>query len=93
MKIKHRSKLFAWQENGREGGVCQRCTHHVATLTVDHIIPVSILLPIDRTGELVYEDEENFEFLCRACNGFKGNNLDIFNPKTKTLLLKYANLI
>lgn len=91
MKVKKKSKLFAWQEKAKLGGVCENCHHKVYTLTVDHIIPVSILLPLDRTGEICAEDEDNLQMLCRACNQFKGNNLDIKNPKTKTLLIKYAN--
>ncbi len=83
MKKKH-SKLFLWQQEA-ETHLCP-CGRQAET--VDHIIPVQLmrqLLQIDA----VYEDAENFRFLCKTCNQIKANQLDYQNPKTIFLLKKY----
>jgi 5-methylcytosine-specific restriction endonuclease McrA len=88
-KTKKKSALYRMQQIGLEGGICPRCNHPTFTLTVDHIVPVSILSVLDDTGEAIYEDEENMELICHPCNKFKGHNLDKKNPLTKKILLKY----
>lgn len=93
MKTKKRTKLYTWQKQGLLGGECSECKHRVFSLTVDHIIPVSFIEVIDRTGLLCHEWEENFQHLCRACNQFKGSRIDIKNPKTKELLQELINNI
>jgi len=93
MKAGKKTKLGLWQKRAREGGVCEECKTWVKHLTVDHVIPISIVLALDKTGSLIYEDEENFRLICPVCNHFKANKLDIKNPKTKPLLIKYINLI
>jgi len=91
MKAKKRTELYEWQKRCKEGGVCAKCKEHRDYLTVDHIIPVSIVKMLDVTGEAVYGDEENFQTLCSPCNAFKSNNLERENKKTKELLIKYLN--
>lgn len=76
----------------RDGEKCRRCgkTEH---LTLDHIIPVSLLRQlIGQDNESKYEDLENLEILCRRCNLFKANQVDMTNPKSKPLLLKYIEM-
>jgi hypothetical protein len=48
---------------------------------------------LDKTGELKYEWEENFQYMCKTCNAFKANRLELTNPKTKKLLTDLINLI
>ncbi len=59
-------------------------------LTLDHIIPKKILL--DMGLEEFYNDEDNFDILCRECNSRKGSQLDFSNPKTIPLLEKYMKI-
>lgn len=89
MLKKKNSKLSEWQNKARQGGKCAACKKVVKNLTVDHIVPVTIVRNLDLTGEAIYEDEENFELICSPCNSLKGHNLDRKNPKTKRLLEKY----
>jgi len=91
MKPKKKTKYYEWQQKALQGGVCSTCNRRFDVLTVDHIIPQSIVQVID--PEAVYEDEENFMLVCAACNRFKAGRIDIKNPKTKELLIKYANRI
>lgn len=91
MAKKYKSKLSEWQTKCKEGGICESCKQHKPYLTVDHIIPVSILKVLDDTGEAMFEDTDNFQFICNPCNRFKGGNLDKKHPKTRELLIKYLN--
>jgi 5-methylcytosine-specific restriction endonuclease McrA len=82
------TKLFEWQKRGQAGGLCSKCNRLVSVLTVDHIVPVSILDMLDDTGEMKLELEKNFQLICYPCNRFKGCRLDKTNPLTKELLLE-----
>lgn len=88
---KHNTKLYEWQKVAKNGGICEKCGIETSYLTIDHIVPVSILEMLDETGLAIYEDEQNFEFLCSPCNKFKGNKIDKRNKKTKIILEKYLN--
>ena len=90
MKSKKKTKLYEWQQKAKNGdGACGKCkrTDH---LTVDHIIPISLIMLLGIDKEDHFNDEENFQFLCRWCNTLKGNNLDHLNPKTIPLLKQYV---
>jgi len=90
MKIK-KTKLHELQQRVNNGdGVCLKCkrTDH---LTVDHIIPASLLLELGMDKIEMCNDEENFQILCRWCNRQKANRLDHLNPKTIPLLKKYID--
>jgi len=73
----------------KDKGKCERCGNE-RNLTYDHIIPCQILkmFNIDPYREFW---EENSQCYCYACNQMKGNNLDMSNPKTKTLLQELIN--
>lgn len=86
MAIRPKTKLWEWQRKALEGGICEKCSKLSTPLTVDHIIPISILDMIDETGNAKYEWEDNFQLVCRICNIFKANRLDKRNPKTMRLL-------
>lgn len=89
MKASKRTKLHEWQERAKAGQAsCAKCkrTDHI---TVDHIVPMSLLEMLCIPKQDHYNDEENFEYLCRWCNKFKANRLDHLNPKTVPLLKKY----
>jgi 5-methylcytosine-specific restriction endonuclease McrA len=87
MKSK-KSKLTEWQLRASKGGVCAGCGRNLSYLTVDHIVPLSIIEMLDDTGKMKSELEENFQLLCMPCNKFKANRIDKKNPITKQLLLK-----
>lgn len=86
-KKKKGTKLFEWQNRGF--GTCEKCGRGQVKLTVDHIIPVAILRMLDDGEFLVLNDEENFQLLCFPCNSMKMDRIDITNPKTANLLVKY----
>lgn len=90
-KNKLGTKLIEWQHKARKGGVCEMCGRIVHLLSVDHIVPSSIINSFDDTGMMQYEDEDNFQLVCLPCNKFKGGQLDKRNPKTKEILLKLLN--
>jgi len=83
--------LATWQEAIKRG--TQKCANCGLTenLTIDHIIPVYILEPLyldiskDRY-DMIYNDPDNFQILCKYCNERKAHKLDIRNPKTIPLL-------
>lgn len=83
------SKLFEWQEKAKSPGECAKCKRLCLWLTVDHIIPVSVLDRLDDGVELILNDEENFQLLCKPCNMMKSSIIDITNPKTAKLMVKY----
>lgn len=86
MKKKKKTKLYEWQEKCRHPDArCAKCGE-TRFLTVDHIVPVHILLSFDFTTELAYEFEENFEILCRWCNQMKKGHIDPRNPKVYSVL-------
>jgi 5-methylcytosine-specific restriction endonuclease McrA len=69
--------------------VCAQCGR-TEYLTLDHIIPLQILrdLGIDVEKEVI---DDNYQILCRICNNFKSNRIDIRIPKTKDILLRILN--
>lgn len=68
-------------------GKCESCGRSI-NLTLDDIIPQSLLIQLGIDTEVVFL-KENFQLLCYGCNQFKSNRLDFRNPKTKKLLIKY----
>jgi 5-methylcytosine-specific restriction endonuclease McrA len=91
MKIGKNTKLWQWRNEKCGIGICQKCGKE-KDLTVDHIVPQNILESLGLKNE-IYNDEENFELTCFACNKFKGGRLDLANPKTIPLLKKYIELL
>lgn len=92
MKKKKNTKLFEWQNKCKEAK-CEKCGES-KLITVDHIISGSIIQLITAEHfeqDLVYEWEDNFQFLCKYCNFLKGNRLDYRNPKTAELLKKLVD--
>ncbi len=84
-----KTALARWQEENKGKELkCERCNRWTR-ITVDHIIPVNILSCLDGGYELSVNDEENFQLLCEPCNRMKSGNLDITNPRTAKLLVKY----
>lgn len=83
----------AVQKRIAEGGeVCLKCGS-TSNLTVEHIIPVSLLTALyadtdtrKLNYDLIYNFAENLEVLCKYCNTQKGGRLDMRHPKTLPLL-------
>lgn len=83
----HKTKLFEWQQKCLLPELRCDCGSN-AQLTVDHIIPQYFLNDLGLFDE-VYEDEENYEIMCRLCNKKKGSHIDPRHPKVFELLEKY----
>lgn len=62
-----------------------------ATLTIDHIIPKSVLEELE-LYELLYEDA-NFMIMCQACNGRKANTMPNIQTLSPELLGKFYNAL
>jgi 5-methylcytosine-specific restriction endonuclease McrA len=92
MKTNNKTKLWEWQQRAKNAGHCEECNNFKKALTVDHIIPVSILDQLGLFDEKV-NWEENFRLVCEYCNRFKGGRLDIRNPKTLVLLNEIIRLL
>lgn len=86
---KQHSKLWIWQQECHNGGICSKCGRTVGWLTVDHIIPISFVFCLDNGKDIANNDEENFQKLCQPCNQMKKNNFDFTDPRTIALLKKY----
>lgn len=78
-KYKKGTKLAEWQKKAKLGGTCAKCGK-TGELTVDHRIPQSLLQQLGFVDE-VWEWDENFVLLCKACNAFKMNRIDILDPR------------
>ena len=87
MKSPKNAKLFEWQK--KKYGICGKCGKE-KELSVEHIIPVSLLEQLGLKDEIL-NDEENFAYYCFACNRFKCSRIDMSHPKTVYLLKKYIN--
>lgn len=70
-----------------ENRKCEKCGREVL-LTIDHIIPISILYDLGIDSKTTV-DFENLRVLCKPCNMLKSSHLDFSTPKTKILLLRY----
>ncbi len=96
MIAKKHTKLWDWQQRIKNGQYeCLKCSSK-ENLSVDHIIPCSILEPLyydspEGRYDMLYNDEENFQILCKYCNGQKAGKLDVRNPKTIILLERLVN--
>ncbi len=86
-QIELHKKFFI--ENCPKG--CDKCGRK-SLLTLDHIVPFSVLTDMGFNPKLFY-DEENLRILCRPCNVLKGNHLDFSTSKTKQLLIKYLRCL
>lgn len=87
MKAKKHSPLHQWQQKCKEG--TEKCANCGETqrLTVDHIVPVSLINQFMIFDERVNCDfEENFEILCYYCNRRKAANIDPRNPRVYQIL-------
>lgn len=71
----------------------ERCCHCGSKdqLTMDHIIPQLTLRGLNLRKIDRWSDFENLQLLCAECNHKKGSYLEVDNPKTKKLLIKYIN--
>lgn len=83
------------QERIAFGGEACRICGTRERLTVEHIVPINLLLQLYQDVDtkrlrynLVYNYDENFEILCKYHNVLKGGKLDMRNPKTLPLLKK-----
>ncbi len=68
---------------------CRKCGR-TDNLTLDHIVPQSILFlfGVDINLEVI---PGNYQILCRLCNQFKSSRLDFAIPDTKELMFDLLN--
>lgn len=71
----------------RDGKHCRRCNRE-DWLTIDHVVPVSLIRDMGVSEMESYTDAENLQILCKICNGFKANRLDFSDPRTKSVLMR-----
>lgn len=69
-----------------KGKPCDRCGS-MKNLTIDHIVPRKILIELGFDWETEFLPE-NIRPLCKPCNSYKTDRLDITLPETKQVLLK-----
>ncbi len=90
MKGKNHTALLEWQQRTKKEDLpCNKCKK-VGLMTLDHIIPASFLhmLGIEK---LCYDDDWNFQYLCKVCNYSKANRLDWSDPRTPVNLKRYVD--
>jgi 5-methylcytosine-specific restriction endonuclease McrA len=89
-KLRHRGVAKAINKRLiTDTSVCRICGTREVKLTIDHIIPVSVLKALGVTD--IYADEDNFQILCIDCNKLKGDKIDWSDSKAKVLLIKYLS--
>lgn len=91
MKSNKKSKLGLWRERAKmEDLPCAWCGR-VGYMSLDHIIPVNFLVMLGIQTE-THNDEWNFQYLCRACNGLKAGRFDPTHPNSWENLDKYIQI-
>lgn len=71
----------------RSGMCCPKCKEN-KKLSLDHIIPVCILIDM---GIDVYRDDDNIQVICYDCNKEKRGRLDFADSRTIPLLRRYLD--
>ena len=77
----------------KEGAICAKCGSK-NELTVDHIIPSSLLEFFGITRETSYNPKKhghNLQLLCRACNSLKSNRVDWSDKRSLPILQSYLD--
>lgn len=93
-KVKKYSVYYDMQVKSREpGNVCGKCGRMSDYMTVDHIVPMFFIDMVGLRADVAYDDQENYELLCRSCNLLKGHKFDFTNPKTIPIMRKYMTLL
>ena len=91
MNGKKHTELHKWRERATQEDLpCRKCGR-VGLMTLDHIVPISFIQQLGLREE-AYDDDWNFQYLCRACNLLKGSQLDYNNPKTIENIRRYVDL-
>lgn len=77
----------------RDGAKCAKCGSP-NELTIDHIIPVSLLaffgIKVEHTYNLK-KHGHNLQLLCRACNSLKSNRVDWSDPRSLPIFQSYVD--
>ena len=63
---------------------CEKCGR-LDMLTIDHIIPYSLLMQFGLATEETYHDKY-VTVLCRICNAYKADKIDMNDRRVKPLL-------
>lgn len=91
LKTKSGTKLNEWRVRSRNEDLpCNKCGR-VGLMTLDHIVPLGFL-EILGIAKNTYDDDWNFQWLCRACNVLKAYRLDWNNPNTIINLRRYLDI-
>lgn len=70
---------------------CAKCGRETENLSIDHIVPFAFLNDIG-LGRAQYDDDWNFQVLCRPCNRLKAARWDFGDPRTMENLKRYVAL-
>jgi 5-methylcytosine-specific restriction endonuclease McrA len=92
MIAKKHTKLYEWLLKCKEKNAqCVKCGDK-RLLSVDHIVPVSLikqfLIDSNSDYDAMYNMEDNFQILCKYCNAMKRDSIDVKNIKTFEVLEK-----
>lgn len=93
MSLKEKIALAKKKLEERDGAKCIKCPS-TNELTVDHIIPVSLLEFFGIKREQSYTMKKhgaNLQLLCRACNSLKSNRVDWSDKRSLPLLQSYID--
>lgn len=95
MSLKEKIALATERLKERDGVKCSnpKCTSN-NELTVDHIIPISLLEFFGIKKEQSYnwkKHRDNLQLLCRACNSLKSNRVDWSDKRSLPLLQSYVD--
>ncbi len=83
-KVIAKNTIARYIAHGRN--ICEKCGDaHITSLTIDHIVPMSILLLAGIPLEETYDDRF-ITILCRKCNQYKSNRIDFIDIRTKNIL-------
>lgn len=93
MSLKNKIALTTERLKARDGVKCAKCGS-TNELTIDHIIPISLLEFLGIKKEHSYNFKKhgaNLQLLCRACNSLKSNRVDWTDKRSLPLLQSYID--
>jgi hypothetical protein len=76
--------------------ICPRCGCEVGYLTRDHIVPRSLMDPLEKIfkfSSYVTQKKNNIQEMCYECNSWKTNKIDWYHPHTRHVMAELYDMI